>query len=124
VKLYVFGNEYLEQDSLARKVASCLEDIELVHSRSPDDLLEAEGEMIILDVAKGITEPRLITDTSKLKAANIVSMHDFDLGYFLRLLDELGTPKKVKIIALPQNGDPLALSKQVQQWITPQKALA
>jgi len=52
LKLYVFGNEYLEQDSLARKVASYLDDVELVHCRSPDELLEAEGEIIILDVAK------------------------------------------------------------------------
>jgi len=60
---------------------------------------------------------------SKLKTRSIMSMHDFDLGYFLRLLEELGTPKKVKIIALPQNGDPQALSRQVQPWITQQKAL-
>ena len=34
-----------------------------------------------------------------------MSLHDFDLGFFLSLMKELGINKKIKIIGIPENGN-------------------
>jgi len=116
-KLYVFGNEYLENDSFAGKVARQLQDVELVYCRSPDDLLDAEEDVMILDVVKNITAPIIIDDISKLKVNNIISLHDFDLGYFLNLMRELDMDKNVKIIGVPMNGDDKKIAEKVSTWL-------
>jgi Ni,Fe-hydrogenase maturation factor len=59
-------------------------------------------EYIILDVAEGITEPKIITDLDKLLLGRLCSLHDFDMAFFLKLLKELGQVSTVRIIALPQ----------------------
>ena len=110
-KLYVFGNEYLENDSFAGKIASQLqnklddvETISIIRCTSPDDLLDADDDITILDVVKNIKEPILITDISKLKINNMVSLHDFDLAYFLNLMKELDMNKNIRIIGIPMRG--------------------
>ncbi len=117
--IYVFGNEYLAEDSFARKISERLaKNFHIIHSRSPDDLLDAaEDEIIILDVVKGIDEPVVITDIKQLKTRNIVSLHDFDLGFFLNLLKELGMDKKFKIIGIPQKGDMADIAKRVRSYV-------
>lgn len=118
MNLYVFGNEYLAQDSMARRVSEHLQGIDIVHCHSPEELLEADEEIItILDVVVGITKPIVITDITKLKTRNLVSMHDFDLGFFLKLMKELGQEKHVRIIGVPQAGDAKALAKDVEKLI-------
>ena len=145
-KIYVFGNEYLEFDSFAGKVAEKLKnDFNIVHCRSPDDLIdvndvvchsgagkqccgkgigaaggensEKETEMIILDVVKDIKEPIIITDPKQLKTRNILSLHDFDLAFFLNLIRELGEGKKIKIIGVPQKGDVEEIVKKVREYV-------
>lgn len=112
----VFGNEFLEEDALAGKVAKHI-DAKIVHCTSPDDLLLVDGDIIILDVVKGISEPVLITDVHKLKIRNLMSLHDFDVGFFLNLLNELGEKKSIRIIGIPVKGDPQKIAKVVGPWI-------
>src|SRR3989344_9122659 len=84
--LYVFGNEYLEQDSLAHKVAEHL-DYPVRHCDTPYVLLEMpDRDMLILDVVKGIAAPMIIRNADQLKTRNMMSLHDFDLGFVLSLL--------------------------------------
>jgi len=123
MKLYVFGNEYLEQDSMARKVAKHLQklikNIEVVHCRSPDDLL-SEDDIIILDVVKDIKEPVLVEDIGKLKTGKIISMHDFDLGFFLKLIDKIGIKKNIKIVGVPSEGNPEIIARNItrkMKWL-------
>ena len=115
MKLYVFGNEHLAQDSMAAQVAEFI-DAEIVHCRSPDDLLEAESPLVILDVVKGLKEVMEIPP-EKIKTRPLVSLHDFDLGFFLGLMRELGLEKDIKIIGVPEAGDATRIAKEVEQCL-------
>ncbi|MBS3131141.1 hypothetical protein J4212_01795 [Candidatus Woesearchaeota archaeon] len=117
-KLYVFGNEHLAEDRLARQVSRLLSGRhEIVHCRSPDELLECEDEeILILDVVRGIKEPVIIEDIEKVRAKKIMTLHDFDLGYFLNLMKLLGVERKVKIIGIPAEGNVEELAKKVEEW--------
>lgn len=114
-ELYVFGNEYLAQDSMARRVAAHLHDVDIRHCRSPDDLLDAGDTITILDVAQDTDRVRTLTDVSALKTRNLVSLHDFDLAYFLNLLEAIGNHKNILIIAVPATGEPERLARDVER---------
>jgi len=115
--IYVFGNEFLEEDNFAGKVAGNL-DGEIVFCRSPEDLLEAvDKQIIILDVVKNIKEPMIIDDIKKLKVNNLMSLHDFDLAYFLNVMESIGEGLKIKIIGVPSHGDAEKVALKVKKWI-------
>lgn len=116
-RIFVFGNEFLEEDSFAHDVAVHLSGVRIVPCRSPDDLLDAEGKITILDVVKGIHEPLLVTDIAQLKTRNIMSLHDFDVGFFLTLMREMGEEKEVAIIGIPQVGNAPTMAEKVRSWI-------
>lgn len=111
-KIFCFGNPYIDHDGVALELADELakEDdfsqIEFIKCETPDSLLEyngdCEGETIhILDVVRGIKEVSIIDDVDKLESHSLVSLHDFDLGFFLKLIQAAGQVKKVRIIGIP-----------------------
>jgi Ni,Fe-hydrogenase maturation factor len=107
-KILVFGNPYLKDDSLAVKVGKKLKlkGFEVVYCSKPDDLLNHNlNNSIILDVAKGIEQVTLFDDIDSFEFSSIFSLHDFDPGYFLKLLKEAGKLEKVNIIGIPVNYD-------------------
>ena len=120
-KVYIAGNPYLNDDNISHAIARILSlehDIKTIPLLSPDDiLLINEEDITIIDVVKGITEPIHITDASTLKTRHLMSLHDFDFGYFLNMMNELGIGKRLNIIGIPQNGDITAISGQVKEWI-------
>ncbi len=117
--LLAFGNPYLEEDNLAIKIADSmlddqLKDLEIIKCLAPDEILSyMDKEFYILDVVKNAKEVMLIDDIDRLNASNIISMHDFDLGFFLKLMKETGRIDKVKIIGIPQSGDIKELKKKI-----------
>jgi hypothetical protein len=117
--IYVFGNEYLEFDNFAKEIANEIKGkANFIHCRTPDFLLDVdEEEITILDVVKGIKKTTIIKDISRIKANKLLSLHDFDLGYFLKLMKEMGTELKVSIIGIPQSGDTKKIAKQVEACI-------
>jgi Ni,Fe-hydrogenase maturation factor len=118
--IYVFGNEYLEDDAFAKRVAKVINNtFNVVLCTTPEVLLDVEEkEILILDVVKDIKEPIVIKDISQLKTRNIVSLHDFDLTYFLKLMQGIGMNKKMKIIGIPQRGDIKRIAQKVREYIT------
>jgi hypothetical protein len=112
--LYVFGNEYLSQDSMARRVAAALSDVQVVHCYSPEELPQDQDEIWILDVVQNTRAPVLLTNLDSLKVHKLVSLHDFDLAFYFQLLKELGTPVQARIIGVPSTGDPSVLAREVQ----------
>lgn len=123
--IYVFGNEYLEGDNFSYKVVGELKEnkefnsqFNIIFCRDPDILMEVDdNEIIILDVVKDIKEPVLINNVSRIKTRNLISLHDFDLGFFLNLMKEMGINKKIKIIGVPQEGDIKKIADKIETFI-------
>lgn len=104
-KVLVFGNPILRQDSLPIKIIDKLREkfgwIEFKEF-DPNENLEKEGkELNIVDVVEGIDKVVLITDIDSIKTSKVYSMHDFDLGYNLKLLKKLHYIDNVKIFGVP-----------------------
>jgi Ni,Fe-hydrogenase maturation factor len=101
----VFGNPMVRKDSLPLRLIGKLRlafpDIEFKEF-DPSENLEAEGrELNIIDAVEGIEKVTLITDIGSIRAQKVYSMHDFDLGYNLKLLKKLGGLDSVRIFGVP-----------------------
>lgn len=109
--ILTFGNPYLKDDSLAVRVADLLvrdriQGIEVVKCISPDELLNYfDREFVILDVVQGAKDVIMIDDIDRLQSGMTVSLHDFDLGFFLKLMKETGRMESIRIIGVPQEAD-------------------
>ena len=104
--IFVFGNEYLENDSSAKMIAKELNDlhgVEFVDCKSVSELFNSgEKKPIILDVVENIDDVILIEDIDQIKDFRSISAHDMDLAFHLKMYKELGVIEKVKIIGVPQ----------------------
>ena len=104
-KVLVFGNPMVERDSLPLRLLGKLRkkfpELEF-EEFDPSENLENEGrELSIIDSVEGIKRVTLITDIDRIKTSKIYSMHDFDLGYGLKLLKKLDYLDSVKIFGVP-----------------------
>ena len=119
MKVYCFGNEFVKDDALAKEIVNdiSLPNVQFIKTDRPEVILEEKDKIVILDVVKGIKELTIITDIDSLKDRNIVSLHDFDLGFFLKLMKTAGTIKDVHIIGLPISGDKQLLTEQVKEHL-------
>jgi len=97
------GNEYLEQDNLAIKLAKSLKIPGFKFHIVNEDEVNNFEKPVILDVVKGLKEIKVFDDVDKFRTVKSVSAHDLDLGFHLKLLKEMGELKDVRIIGLPQN---------------------
>jgi len=102
--IYVFGNPLVKEDSLPLKLIDKLKkefpSIEFKEFDTVEDL-ELEKELNIIDTVKGIKKVELIEDIDKIITDKIYSMHDFDLGYSLKLLKKMKMIDKVRIFGIP-----------------------
>lgn len=123
MKIYVFGNEDVEMDSLPLKMLPELRqrfpEIEFV-IKDPNEEIDFPEEVIILDTAVGISEVTIFDDLKKFAAVPRVSIHDFDALTNLRYLQKLGKIKTVKIIAVPNKKTLAELTASVAGVIAPQ----
>jgi Ni,Fe-hydrogenase maturation factor len=111
-KILVFGNLLVKEDSLAIRLIPKLQkefpEFEFIEVDSTETLENFGSHLNIIDVSPGIKEVKLLEinnekDLEKLKTEKITSMHDFDLGYNLKLLIRVGKIKSAKVICLPMN---------------------
>ena len=102
--VYCFGNPLLKEDSLPFLLIPQLREefpgIDFVEANSPDDIEEQE-EILILDTAKGITKAIVLNDIDALCSNRTCSLHDFDLGMTLKLMQKMGKLKRVRIFCIP-----------------------
>ena len=124
MKILVFGNELVEKDNLALKLLPKLKekfaDIEFKEF-DPGENLESEideGKLVILDVIEGIDKIIIVDDIDRLKVSKIYSMHDFDLGYNLKLLKKIGKLREVEIIGLPMEMDEDEAFEEISSILT------
>jgi len=79
-------------------------DFEFHKSSDVDDILKFKNDMVIIDVVKGIKKPRLLK-IDDLRERKIDTLHDFDLGFFLKLLRSIEKINRIKIIGIPMHID-------------------
>jgi len=115
VKLICLGNEFIEEDSLAKKIGELLrEDFDVVNIKDSFQLMEiisGDGDFVLLDVleeADGVRRLRI----EDLRVDSIMSAHDFDAGQVLKLLDV-----EVRIIGIPMKGDLKSIGKGVLKLV-------
>lgn len=126
MKIYCFGNEFIKGDSMAREICSELNGFEFVKIDNVLDFVEMleiaackaisehaqkaklfdnkDSKLVIMDVVRGITRPRLFVDLDEFETRP-ENTHDLDLGFFLKLLKEIKKEKKVWVIGIPRKGD-------------------
>jgi Ni,Fe-hydrogenase maturation factor len=105
MKILVFGNLLVKKDSLPSRILPKLRkefnEIEFKEIDATEEL-QAEGrDLVILDAVEGIDEVRVIEDIDQIKQSKVYSLHDFDLGYNLKLLKKMKLIDSVKIIGVP-----------------------
>ncbi|OGI15314.1 hypothetical protein A3K63_05310 [Candidatus Micrarchaeota archaeon RBG_16_49_10] len=109
MKILVFGNPLVEEDSLPLRLLPRLRKkftkIEFREFDSSEDLHKEGRDLVILDTVKGIKKAQVIEDIGSIILGKAYSLHDFDLGYNLKLLKKIGTIDSVKIIAVPASKD-------------------
>jgi hypothetical protein len=108
MKIYVFGNQDLPNDSKAIKLipqlARDFPQVQFVVVKPNEDLpFINDPNVIIFDVVMGIDKPVLFTEKN-LDSINLPprnSTHDFDLGFQLRYLKKLGKLGEITILGIP-----------------------
>jgi Ni,Fe-hydrogenase maturation factor len=106
----VFGNLLKKEDNIALKLIPGLKkefpEIEFREADPTEDIQKYGKDLRILDVALDIKKVKLLKlstpeDFKKLQTGKIYSMHDFDLGYNLKLLKKMDLIDSVEIICIP-----------------------
>ncbi len=116
MKIYCFGNEFIKEDSLAKKLADEIK-IKGVEFVKADSLEGIDGDIVILDVVKGIKDVTIIDDVEKIKEFHPISAHDFDIGTELKLRKAIGEIGKVTIIGIPMQGKIAEIKEKVKSYI-------
>ena len=102
--IYVFGNPLVKEDSLPLKLVEKLRkefpSLEFKEFDTVEDL-KLGKELNIIDTVKGIKKVELIEDVDKIITDKIYSIHDFDLGYNLKLWKKMKMIDKVRIFGVP-----------------------
>jgi Ni,Fe-hydrogenase maturation factor len=123
--LLFFGNSLVEEDAMAKKIADKinLPNTVVVKCNSPEEILfYQDQDVVLIDVAINIQRVMLIPSLDMLKTPNVVSLHDFDLAFFLKLMERLQMVnthvQKIPLIAVPAKGELNALVKDVEKQIS------
>ena len=108
-KIYIFGNELLEEDNIPIKLkkglAEKFKNIEF-EIKDPSENLHPDKNktLTIIDTAQGIEKVEYINSLEHIETNyKPCSLHDFDLAFNLKILKSLKLLEKVHIIAIPQN---------------------
>ena len=104
-KVLYFGNETMPSDRAAieavNRIEHSLPGIDFIHCNSPDEIVRYGNEdFFVLDVAKNVDGLLVFDDPDKIKERKISSLHDFDLGFFLKLLKKM-RDRTFRVIAIP-----------------------
>lgn len=107
MKIYVFGNSLVKEDSLPIKLIPQMQKkFPKIHFiiADPNENFPPSGEkdLIILDTVMGLKKPKIFTlaDLETI-AKSPVSPHDYDLGMHFLLLKKIKRINTVKIIGVP-----------------------
>lgn len=116
-KIICLGNEFVKEDSLAKKVGDLLKnDFEIVNIKNSFELisiLNSNENLLILDVVLDLNNVKEIS-VNDLRTDSIISAHDFDAGFILKLI---GKNKNIRIIGIPMQGDLEKIREDIKKLI-------
>ncbi len=116
LKILTLGNEFVEGDSLAKEIGELLKkDFEVVNVKDSFELmslLNSKKDFVILDVVQGLNHVKEIS-INNLRNDSILSAHDFDAGYVLKLIG-----KDIRIIGIPQEGNKEDILEEVLELLS------
>ncbi len=130
LKVLVFGNILVEKDNIVLRILPDLKkefpEIEFKELDANEDLQKQGRKLKIIDVADNLDKVREIKmisleDFNRILTNKIYSMHDFDLGYNLKLLKKMNLIDEVEIICVHMNIKEKEALNQVQlilrKWV-------
>ena len=118
--IYLLGNPNYEQDSLPLKILPRLKqqfpEINFQHL-DPTENFPEEENLVLIDTIVGIDKVRVLTlaDLDKVELSPQCSLHDFDLGFQLKLMKKLGKLKDVKIVGVPADYDEKKAVEEIER---------
>lgn len=104
MKIYIFGNPDFDLDSLPYRI---LPQLKLLfpeisfETKDPNEDLDIPDKLLIIDTVLGINRVQIFYDLKYFSEHPHLSLHDFDLGSYLKYLKKLGKLKEIKIIGIP-----------------------
>lgn len=105
-RIYVLGNPLVKVDSLPLQLLTQLrkkfEKISFIEL-DPTESFPEEEHFILIDTVLNASKVVLLNNIDDIQFHTQFSLHDFDLGFNLKLLKKLGKIKKVSIIGIPPN---------------------
>jgi hypothetical protein len=122
-KVYVLGNPLEQKDSLPLKILPRLKKqfpkIDFQHL-DPTENFPEEENLILIDTIVGIDKVCVLGlgDLDKVELSPQCSLHDFDLGFQLKLMKKLGKLKDVKIIGIPANYDEKKAIEEIKLFLS------
>lgn len=103
--IYVIGNPLVKYDSLPLKLIPFLKTsfpaAEIIEADVNENFLPKKNSVII-DTVVGVDNVTLFTTLTDFTGPRLVTPHDYDLGFHLRLLQKLKKINKFSIIGIPQ----------------------
>ena len=121
MKVYVVGNLLVKQDSLPirllPKLKRELPNIDFVEFDPTEDFPK-EKQLIIVDTVLDIKRVILLKDINKIQLNKVCSLHDFDMGYNLKLMKKFKLIDNVWIIGVPEKISEKKAVQQIKEVIT------
>ncbi|MBI3190593.1 hypothetical protein HYZ41_02730 [archaeon] len=118
--VYVAGNSLVKEDSIPLRIKDRLQEkfpeVEF-KELEPTDNMPEEKTLKIIDTVLGIDKVMIITDIDKIVTGKIYSLHDFDLGFNLKLMKKTGKINGVRIIGIPAHMDEEQALREVSNII-------
>ncbi len=103
--IHIFGNILLPFDILPLKLQPDLQkafpEIDFVISDPNENIKPINKELVIIDTVLDIKEIKIIKNIDQIQDNQTYSMHDFDLGLNLKLLQKIGQLEKITIFGVP-----------------------
>ncbi len=123
--ILVFGNPHLKEDNFALKVAeelrkSEVKNLRIEHCVVFDDIFKYKNHerLYLMDVVEGVKRVTIFDNIDKIKSNRLFSLHDFDLGFYLKLMRTIGKLRRITVIGVPVKGDKKAMARKVRELLS------
>lgn len=120
--IYIVGNLIVDEDSMPLKIKNELKagfpNINFQEFDPTENLPQKNGCFIMIDTVKDVENPCVFEDIEQFVNSRAYSLHDFDLGWQLKLYKKLGMIDKIFIIGVPEKGDIKEQAEEVKKIIS------